>query len=188
MASFKQIREDVIKLADAGAQAEDINEFLAGHGYSQKDFLQASENYGTLTSAIKRGGKGIGMLLGDIAPAMAGYVGEQIGIPGAKAYKERQMAEAAATQQEMEKFLPAQYESYEDVKSIRDVPGYALEALGEGLPSMIPSVFTGGAAGILGRGAVAKAGQIASDRAKKAALAAATPEEKSANEVPAYLF
>jgi len=175
--SFKEIRDDVIKLADAGAQTSDINEYLSARGYTPQEFAQANENFGTFTSAVKRGGKGIGMLLGDIAPAMVGYVGEQIGIPGAKAYKERQMAEAAATQQEMEKLLPAQYESYEDVKGMRDVPGYVMEAIGEGLPSFIPSVVTGGAAGVLGRGAVAKAGQVAADRAKKAALAAATPEE-----------
>ena len=174
---FSRIRDNVQKMIDQEAPIADINGYLSTEGYSAAEFKQANENFGTLTSAVKRGGKGIGMLLGDIAPAMLGYAGEKIGIPGAKAYKERQMAEAAATQQEMEKLLPAQYESYEDVKRLRDVPGYVMEAIGEGLPSFIPSVVTGGAAGVLGRGAVAKAGQIASDRARKAALAAATPEE-----------
>lgn len=177
MPSFKEIRDDVIKLADAGAQTSDINEYLSARGYTPQEFAQANENFGTFTSAVKRGGKGIGMLLGDIAPAMAGYLGEKLGISGAKEYKERQMAEAATTQQEMEKLLPTEYESFEDIKSARDVPGYALEALGEGLPSLIPSILTGGTASLVGRGAVMTAGKIAADQAKKQALRTATAEE-----------
>ena len=177
MASFKEIRDDVIKLADAGAQVEDINEFLMGNGYTPDEFRRASGNFGTFTSSIKRGGKGIGSLLADIVPAMGGYVGEQIGIPGAKAFKERQLAEAAETQEEIAKFLPARYESYEDVKGFRDVPGYVAEAVGEAIPSILPSVVTGGAAGVLGRGAVTAAGRVAAEQAKKKVLGAATPEE-----------
>lgn len=174
---FARIRDNVQKMVDQNAPFEDINGYLDTEGYSAKDFKTANENFGTFTSSVKRGGKGIGSLVADILPAMGGYVGEQIGIPGAKAYKERQMAEAAQTQEEIAKFLPAQYESYEDVKGFRDVPGYITEAVGEAIPSMIPGVVTGGAASVLGRGAVAKAGQIASEQAKKKVLAAATPEE-----------
>lgn len=177
MASFKEIREDVIKLADAGAQAEDINEFLMGNGYTPDEFRRASENFGTFTSSVKRGGKGIASLVGDIVPAMGGYVGEKLGIAGAKEYKERQMAEAAQTQEEIAKFLPAKYESYTDVTNPLEALGYAKEAVGEAIPSMIPSVVTGGAAGVVGRGAVAAAGKVAAEQAKKKVLAAATPEE-----------
>jgi hypothetical protein len=174
---FKKLRGDVDELINAGVPSEYIDGYIRENGYSVDQFKAVNENLGSFTSSIKRGGKGIGSLLADIVPAMGGYVGEQIGIPGAKAFKERQMAEAAQTQEEIAKFLPAQYESYEDVKSLRDVPGYALEAVGEAIPSILPSVVTGGAAGVLGRGAVAKAGQIASEQAKKKALAAAVPEE-----------
>jgi hypothetical protein len=174
---FKQLRSDVEELIDAGVAGSDVDAYIRQNGYTTAEFKTANENLGSFTGSVKRGGKGIGSLLADIVPAMGGYVGEQIGIPGAKAFKERQMAEAAQTQEEIAKFLPAQYESYEDVKSLRDVPGYAMEAVGEAIPSILPSVFTGGTAGVLGRGAVAKAGQVASEQAKKKVLAAATPEE-----------
>jgi hypothetical protein len=174
---FKKLRGDVDELINAGVPSEYIDGYIRENGYSVDQFKAVNENLGSFTSSIKRGGKGIGSLLADIVPAMGGYVGEQIGIPGAKAFKERQMAEAAQTQDEIAKFLPAQYESYEDVKSLRDVPGYALEAVGEAIPSILPSVVTGGAAGVLGRGAVTAAGRVAADQAKKRVLAAATPEE-----------
>ena len=177
MANYKQLRQDVIDLINLGAPDEEVDAYIQSKGYTPKEFAQASENYGTLTSAVKRGGKGIGSLLADTVPAIGGYIGEQIGIPGAKAYKERQMAEAAATQEEISKFLPAKYESYEDVSNPLEAFGYAKEAVGEAIPSILPSVVTGGAAGVIGRGAVAKAGQIASEQAKKRVLAGATPEE-----------
>jgi hypothetical protein len=174
---FKKLRGDVDELINAGVPTEYIDGYIRENGYSVDQFKTVNENLGSFTSSIKRGGKGIGSLVGDILPAMGGYIGEQIGIPGAKAYKERQMAEAAQTQEEIAKFLPAKYESYQDVSTPLEAFGYAKEAVGEAIPSMVPSVLTGGAAGVLGRGAVAKAGQIASEQAKKKALDAATPEE-----------
>jgi hypothetical protein len=171
MANYKQLRQDVIDLINLGAPDEEVDAYIQSKGYTPKEFAQASENYGTLTSAVKRGGKGIGSLLADIVPAMGGYVGEQIGIPGAKAFKERQMAEAAATQEEISKFLPAKYESYKDVSNPLEALGYAKEAVGEAIPSILPSVVTGGTAGVLGRGAVAKAGQVAREQASKSYLA-----------------
>jgi hypothetical protein len=174
---FSRILDNVQKMVDQEAPISDINGYLSTEGYSPAEFKRANENFGTFTSSVKRGAKGIGSLLADVAPAMGGYIGEQIGIPGAKAYKERQMAEAAQTQEEIAKFLPAKYESYQDVSTPLEAFGYAKEAIGEAIPSILPSVVTGGAAGVLGRGAVAKAGQIASEQAKKKVLDAATPEE-----------
>lgn len=179
MADFKQLRTDVKDLIDLGAPDEEVDAYIVSRGYTPADFKRANENFGTFTSSVKRGGKGIGSLVADILPAMGGYVGEQIGIPGAKAYKERQMAEAAQTQEEIAKFLPAQYESYEDVKGFRDVPGYITEAVGEAIPSMIPGVVTGGAASVLGRGAVAVAGKVASEQAAKSYLASQAAQNVS---------
>lgn len=126
---------------------------------------------GALIPAIKRGTLGIGSLGGDILPAMAGRVGEKLGIKGAKEYADRQMAEAAQTQQEIEQKYPSAVPSYTDIKTPGNAFTYIIEAVGETLPSILPSLFTGGAAGIIGRGAI-----IAAKKAAETAVIAAAAE------------
>jgi hypothetical protein len=126
---------------------------------------------GALIPAIKRGTLGIGSLGGDILPAMAGRVGEKLGIKGAKEYADRQMAEAAQTQQEIEQKYPSAVPSYTDIKTPGNAFTYIIEAVGETLPSILPSLFTGGAAGIIGRGAT-----IAAKKAAETAVIAAAAE------------
>ena len=101
--------------------------------------------------SVKRGGRGIYSLLGDVAPAM---IGKAI---GAEDYAKKQMEEAAAYQQETQEKYPSAVPSYTDIKSAGDLGTYIVEAVGEAIPSIIPSLFTGGAAAIAGRGAVAAA-------------------------------
>lgn len=101
--------------------------------------------------SIKRGAAQTGVLLGDILPAMAGRA------IGADEYAAQQMQEAAKSQEEIAKKYPAEIPSYTDIKGVGDALTYAKEAVGEALPSLLPSLFTGGAASILGRGAVAAA-------------------------------
>jgi hypothetical protein len=113
--------------------------------------------------SIKRGAAQTGVLLGDILPAMAGRA------VGADEYAARQMQEAAQSQEEIAKKYPAEIPSYTDIKGVGDALVYAKEAVGEALPSLVPSLFTGGAASILGRGAVA----AAQSAAEKAVLAQA---------------
>lgn len=113
--------------------------------------------------SIKRGAAQTGVLLGDILPAMAGRA------VGADKYAAQQMQEAAQSQEEIAKKYPAEVPSYTDIKGVGDALVYAKEAVGEALPSLIPSLFTGGAASILGRGAVA----AAQSAAEKAVLAQA---------------
>jgi hypothetical protein len=108
--------------------------------------------------SIKRGAAQTGMLLGDILPAMAGRA------VGADEYAAQQMQEAAKTQEEIAKKYPAEIASYTDITGVGDALTYAKEAVGEALPSLIPSLFTGGAASVLGRGAVAAA-QSAAEKA-----------------------
>ena len=119
--------------------------------------------------SVKRGALGIRSLLGDVAPAMAGRVGEKLGFQGAGEYAERQMQEAAAEQQRIQQMYPAAVPSYTDIKSGGDLLNYVIESVGELIPSMIPSILTGGAAGIAGRGAMVAAEQAA----KKASMEAA---------------
>jgi len=113
--------------------------------------------------SIKRGAAQTGVLLGDILPAMAGRA------VGADEYAAQQMREAAQSQEEIAKKYPAEVPSYTNIKGVGDALVYAKEAVGEALPSLVPSLFTGGAASILGRGAVA----AAQSAAEKAVLAQA---------------
>jgi hypothetical protein len=113
--------------------------------------------------SIKRGAAQTGVLLGDILPAMAGKA------VGADEYAAQQLQEAAKSQEEIAKKYPAEVPSYTDIKGVGDALTYAKEAVGEALPSLVPSLFTGGAASILGRGAVV----AAQSAAEKAVLAQA---------------
>jgi hypothetical protein len=101
--------------------------------------------------SVKRGARGVYSLLGDVAPAMIGKV------VGAEDYAKRQMQEAAAYQQETQEKYPSAVPSYTDIKGVGDLGTYIVEAVGEAIPSIIPSLFTGGAAAIAGRTAVAAA-------------------------------
>ena len=117
--------------------------------------------------SVKRSFKQLGMLGGDILPAMIGRA------VGADEYAERQLQEAAATQKEIQERYPAAVPSYTDIKSVGDAVTYITEAVGEAIPSLIPSLFTGGAAAILSRPATAAAMQTAREVATAEATRAA---------------
>jgi DeoR/GlpR family transcriptional regulator of sugar metabolism len=119
--------------------------------------------------SVKRGAIGLQSLVADVAPAMVGRIGEKVGIQGAKEYADRQMLEAAQSQERVQQLYPAAVPSYTDIKGGKDLYNYVIESVGELIPSMIPSILTGGAAGIAGRGAVIAAEQAA----KKASMDAA---------------
>ena len=91
------------------------------------------------------------MLVGDVLPAMFGKA------IGAEEYAKKQWEEAAETQKRIEREVPAAVPSYKDISSFGDAWVYAKEAVGESLASIIPSLLTGGAAGLLARPAVAAA-------------------------------
>ena len=93
----------------------------------------------------------------------------RFGIKGAKEYADRQMAEAAQAQQDIERNYPSAVPSYTNIKGAGDLLTYIVEAVGETLPSILPSIFTGGVAGIAGRGAVVAAEQAAKAAAMEAA-------------------
>jgi hypothetical protein len=118
--------------------------------------------------SVMRGGRGISSLLGDIAPAMIGKAF------GADEYAKKQMQEAAAYQKETEKLYPAEVASYKDIDSVGKALTYIKESIGEAIPSILPSIFTGGAAAMLGRPAIVAAEKAAQDfAAKEVAKAAA---------------
>lgn len=118
--------------------------------------------------SVMRGGRGIASLVGDVAPAMIGKAF------GADEYAKKQMEEAAAYQKETEKLYPAEVASYKDIDSVGKALTYIKESIGEAIPSILPSILTGGAAAMIGRPAIAAAEKAAQDfAAKEVARAAA---------------
>lgn len=174
---FKQLNKDVDEFIEAGVPKEVIDGYIKQNGFTIPEFKLANENYGTFMSAVKRSGKNIGSLIGDFLPAMGADLLEKIAPdsfkPQIEAYKQRQLEEAAKTQEEIAKTLPAQYESFEQVTGPLSALGYFKEAAGEAIPSLLPGVVTGGVGSVLSRGAVAAAGQAASQAAKNRVLASA---------------
>ena len=180
MSDFGRIRDNVQKLVDQQAPKEDIDSYLGEEGFTAPEFKLANDNYGTFMSAVKRGGKNIGSLIGDFLPAMGADLLEKIAPdsfkPQIEAFKQRQLEEAAKTQEEIAKTLPAKYGSYEDVGGPLEALGYAKEAIGEAIPSFLPGLVTGGVGSVVSRGAVAAAGQAASQAAKNRVLQGASAE------------
>lgn len=86
-----------------------------------------------------------GILLGDYLPAMAGRA------VGADEFADRQLAEARTSAAELERKYPTEFRSYEDIQGARDALRYGVEALGTGLPSLLPGLVTGGAGAIAAR-------------------------------------
>jgi hypothetical protein len=174
---FKQLRQDVTELIDADVDRDKVEAYIQQNGFTIPEFKLANENYGTFMSAVKRGGKNISSLVGDFLPAMGADLLEKIAPdsfkPQIEAFKQKQFEEAAATQEEIAKTLPAKYESYEDVGGPLEALGYAKEAVGEAVTSFLPGIVTGGIGSVVSRGAVAAAGQAASQAAKNRVLASA---------------
>jgi hypothetical protein len=180
---FSRIKDNVQKMVDQYAPAEDIDGYLGTEGFTPNEFKQANENYGTFVSAVKRGAKSTGSLIADFLPAMGADLLEKIAPdswkPTLEKYKEKQMAEAQKTQEEM-RLLPAEYESAADVKNPFQLFGYAKEAVGEAIPSMLPGVITGGVGAVVGQGAIRTAGKVAGTEAAESWLASQAAKNTTA--------
>jgi hypothetical protein len=119
--------------------------------------------------SVKRGFGQLGALGGDVVPAMLAQAVGPIFSKNSEAYSEAQMQEYAKTSEELAKKYPAEIASYKDIKGVGDALTYAKEAVGEAVPTILPSLFTGGTATLLGKGAIA----AANNAAKNAVLAGA---------------
>ena len=75
---FKQLNKDVDEFIEAGVPKEVIDGYIKQNGFTIPEFKLANENYGTFMSAVKRGGKNIGSLIGDFLPAMGADLLEKI--------------------------------------------------------------------------------------------------------------
>ena len=174
MSDFTRIKDNVQKMVDQGAPSYDIDGYLSTEGFNPKEFKTAVENYGTFTSAVKRGGKNVGSLIADFIPIMGATALEKIAPesfqPYIENYKKRQYEEAMQTQEEIAKRFPAEFETYKQIEDPIQAFNYAKEAFGESLASFLPGVVTGGLGSFATRGAVAKASQAAGEAAKRRAL------------------
>lgn len=112
-----------------------------------------------LGRGFERGVERTKIAFGDVLPAMIGS-----GL-GYEDFAKRQMEEAAVSEQALQERLPARYKSYEDIKGLGDIPGYAVETIGEAGPDILTSLFPGGAGAVAGR--------IGAQQAARQALAGA---------------
>ena len=138
---------------------------------------EPATGFSSFVPAVKRGALGLQSLVGDVLPAMAGRVGEKIGIQGAGDYATRQMQEAQEAQQYIQQMYPSAVPSYTNIQSGGDFLTYVVESVGELIPSILPSIFTGGTAGVIGRGAVVAAKQAAEKTAIAGAAKGLTEKE-----------
>jgi hypothetical protein len=105
---------------------------------------QAEMGFGEMASkALTRGTKRLGTTFGDIIPAMGAKA------LGFEEYAQKQLGEAAETEQEIAKYYAPQYPELKDVKGITDVPGFALETIIEQIPNIATSIIPGVGAGVI---------------------------------------
>lgn len=130
---------------------------------------EAKTGLAALVPSIQRGYYQTESLLGDVLPAMGGRIGEKLGIKGAKEYAEKQMKEAAEASAEIESKYPTAVGSFTNIKGLGDFGTYVVEAVGELIPTALPSIFTGGVSSVVGRGAVIAAKKAAEDAVIKGA-------------------
>jgi hypothetical protein len=105
---------------------------------------QAEMGFGEIASkALTRGTKRLGSTFGDIIPAMGAKA------LGFEEYAQKQLGEAAETEQEIAKYYAPQYPELKDVKGIGDIPGFALETIVEQIPNIATSIIPGVGAGVI---------------------------------------
>ncbi len=105
---------------------------------------QAEMGFGEMASkALTRGTKRLGSTFGDIIPAMGAKA------LGFEEYAQKQLGEAAETEQEIAKYYAPQYPEMKSVKGISDVPGFFLETIVEQIPNIATSIIPGVGAGVV---------------------------------------
>jgi len=132
------------------------------------------------TQGFGRGVEQTKVLLGDYLPALAGRgvqrAAESLGAEGvagaAGSFADRQLREAAQSELDIAKKYPREFQSYEDITGPVSALRYGAEAFGEGLPSIVPGLLTGGAGAVASRG-LSLAGRAAATTLATAAGSAA---------------
>ena len=128
-----------IKTLNTQETSSGVDEF----GYPIKtpyDPSRPDYGLGELTSkSLKRGWKQTTSLVGDVIPAIA------LSALGFDEAAERQMKEAQATQEAVQRDLPAQFPDFRDVQWTNplDVTKFVIEAMGENATNLIPVLGLG---------------------------------------------
>lgn len=120
----------------------------------------------TFTRGVKRGAQQLGVLGGDVIPAM---VGKAFGFED---YAKRQMEEAAKSQQEIFAARPPIYESYKQVESPYQALQFGTEVIGEQIPNIATALIPGLGGGVFaGRAALSTVGKSLATQAAERGLA-----------------
>jgi hypothetical protein len=141
MADINQILQ-ALKQADAAGNTEDAQK-LADYAralQSQSQPTGPDYSLGELAStSLKRGFKQTSSLVGDVIPALG------LSALGFDEAAEQQMMEARATQEAIQRDLPAQFPSFRDVQWTNplDVGKFVVEAMGENATNLIPVLGLG---------------------------------------------
>ena len=124
------------------------------------------------TRGVERGAMRLGSTFGDILPAMAASA------VGADEYAQRQLAEAAQTEEEIARRLAPQYASYKDIEGVGDFVGYATETIGEQIPNLLAAIVPGvGGGALASRTALSSIGKgIAKEAAEKGLVGTAAKD------------
>jgi len=132
------------------------------------DFKVPTPEFGlgeTFTRGVKRGAKQLGILGGDVIPAM---IGKGLGFED---YAARQMEEAAASQQEIARQRPPIFESYKQVESPYQALQFGIEVIGEQIPNIATSLIPGlGLGAVTGRAALTSTGKALATQAAERGL------------------
>jgi hypothetical protein len=138
---------------------------LVGRLAAKYDFRlpKPEASLGTIAKrGFMRGLGELGIAAGDVLPGM---VGSALGFED---YAKRQLGEAEATREELQKKYPTRYKSYTEVSSPFEALEYAAETAGELLPTVGTSIVPGVGGGVLG-------GRLAGQAALRAAQTAGPP-------------
>ena len=138
---------------------------LVGQLAEKYDFKvpKAPASLGTIAKrGVMRGLGELGIAATDVLPGM---VGSALGFED---YARQQMAEAAASREELQRKYPTRYKSYTEVSSPFEALEYVAETGGELLPTIGASIIPGVGGGVLG-------GRLAGQAALRAAQVAGPP-------------
>jgi hypothetical protein len=139
---------------------------------SAPDTGERNYSLGTAASkAFSRGTEQIKSSFGDVIPAM---VGNALGFDE---FAERQIQEAEASQELINRKYRAELQSYKDVKGIGDALKFGIETVGEQLPNLGTMV---GAGGIAGLGARVGTRKLAADALAKQGRAGVLAQQQAA--------
>ena len=138
---FKQETDEFgfpIKTLDTQETSSGVDEF----GFPIKTLEPPRPDYGLgelASTSLKRGFRQTSSLVGDVIPAVA------LSALGFDEAAERQMEEARASQEYIQRNLPAQFPSFRDVEWTNplDVGKFVVEAMGENATNLIPILGLG---------------------------------------------